>query len=110
MPYKNSDAARILREHHQVQRTFAKLRGTPGSPRKIFLIDRLDGIDDEYLRLEFLRLLQYFFEAGFAKQEHIGTRHIQTFATELHLHRTLFATYVKRLDAGGCHGGESGQH
>lgn len=110
MPDKNCDATRILREHHQVERAFAKLRGTSGSPRKVFLIDRLDRIDDEHLRLDLCRLLQNFFEASLAKQKHIGTGDIQTFATQLDLHRTFFAAHIEAPYSGGCHGGERGQY
>ena len=110
MPDKNRDAPRILREHHQVKCAFAKLRGTSGSPRKVFLIDRLDRIDDEHLRLDLCRLLQNFFEASLAKQKHVGTRHVQALATQLDLHRAFFAAHIEAPYSGGCHGGERGQH
>ena len=106
MPDQNRDAACILGKHHQIERAFAKLCGTPWSARQVALIDRLNRINYEHLRLEFLRLLQDFFEASFAKQKHIGARYVQALAAELDLNRALFAAYIKRLDAGGCHGGE----
>ena len=110
MPDQNRDAARILGKDHQVERTFAQLRGAARSARQVTLVDRLNRINHKHLRLEFLRLLQDFFEASFAKQKHIGARYVQALAAELDLNRALFAAYIKRLDAGGCHGGECRKH
>ena len=110
MPDEDGNAPRILREHHQIERAFAKLRRAARSAREIALVDRLYGIDDHDLRLDFLRVFHNLLEARLAQEEHVGTRNVQAFAPKLHLAGALFPAHIERLHAGGCHRGERRQN